>query len=110
MGIDKERILICNTSFNDQQHQMKYIVKELNKKKVKFKVYFDKYLIITNNLIIKFVVHTHFRHYSGNITRLRADGCYGFSEDEANNITNANNICKGLNLMDYIYKKENINV
>ena len=74
--------------------------------KVKHKLYLKKHLIITDNVIIKFIFKKHYSKFNRNIYGIKCNGCYGFNDEESYNITNGHNKCKDFTLIDYILRGE----
>ena len=105
--IGKFTIAVGNASYDGMVGSMNNLVSVLNELGVKYKLLAKRRLIITKQTIIKFIYKKEYSYYHRNIYGVKCNGCYGFSKEEAYNITEGHNQCEGYELVDYILEREN---
>lgn len=105
--IGKFTIAVGNASYDcmiDSMNNLATVLKELG---VKYELHVKHRIIVTKEIIIKFIFKKHYSHFNRHIYGVKCDGCYGFNEQETYNITNGKNQCAGRELVDYILEREN---
>jgi hypothetical protein len=105
--IGKFSIAVGNGTYRETMKAIKDTFSELNNLGVRCVLYLKRRLIVTDNVIIKFIIRKYYYNYSRNRYGVRCHGCYGFTDEESYSITNGKNKCKGYELLDYILERGN---
>lgn len=104
--VGKFTIAVGGVTYKETIDAMNALVKELKTLGIKCKLYLKRRLIVTRNIIIKFIFKKHHYGYNRNIYGVKCNGCYGFDDVETYNITGGKNKCKGYKLIDYIKERD----
>ena len=87
-------------------NEVGYIITQLSEAGIRYKnVYLYEGRIETENVTIRFVTVPIGVPNMLYVRGLKAVGCYGFSDQAEEYITNGHNVCKGYSLIDYILER-----